>query len=88
MKYVKMNMDLPGTEFKRGDEWPLAEAPGIIRHLAGQNKEGTMHKIMDKEICTVFEKGKDSQQSTAANEPELTPDDIKFSEEEDVFADI
>jgi len=58
VKYVKMNVDIPSTkiDLKRGMEWPLGEAPELVRTFAGLGPDKVEHIQFDQKICTIYDK--------------------------------
>lgn len=90
-KYVRLNVDVPTTKIslKRGMEWPLNEAPDLVKRFAGQNKKKIMHTLNGVDpICIIFTKDEiEMPADDTVKKLDLTDDPpIVFSDED--FADI
>ena len=90
-KFVKLNVDVPSSKIslKRDMEWPLNEAPDLVKHFAGLNKEKVMHSLNGiNPICTIVTKGEiempDDDTVKELDLPDETP--VSFSDED--LADI
>ena len=82
-EYVKLNIDVPGTKnivLKRGMEWPVDEAPDIVRQFAGLGPDKIIGVIGDSQICDVFSKEEEGFEDMSDSDDSFNPEGVNLND--------